>query len=628
MKKYISVLLALLMLATNALPAYAAESATATTMRLEKTEGTVSLTNQNGTKLPIRKNSKLYSGYAMATKAASYAYIGLDDEKAVKLDESSSVTVKKSGKKLELLVGSGQLFFNVKTPLKSDESLEIRTSNMVTGIRGTAGVIKNVSASTTEFYLLDGTVTISYIGTAMGQASEQTVTAGEHVTFTTTVAADGTPTAAVQTKPLTETDISGFVATEIAQDSALQSKIATETTLNVSQIASGAADTLKKEQEEHKKSQSEVDKALDKRTNVSTGGRPDSGPDSSGGSSGGNSDGGGNGGGNSDGGGNDGGNDGGNSQTSVYFIVGEGGSPVPPQHLTRGDLATKPNDPTRLGFLFDGWYADPERKKPFDFNDKITHFTYVYAKWKDDPANVKIEYLERGANSGFQAFSITDSTRITGVTVKVTIENAKKGDGTSVSRATDTFTLNAGQTQFIGGTNGLVLNTSTLSGASGEIYLPLPVSASDPSAIFGTYIIEVTGTNGVPMASKPIDVKPAAIIDTVYYATVEAALLAGIANTGLDSIKTIGDMTLPSSASVGNFDTLIIKSGTSVTLIDSALLTGETNTAKIEFGASLTNISGAANFYANGNPDPLEDAADFQNKIFIWDGTDKWSHTP
>lgn len=79
----------------------------------------------------MRTNMKLYSAGTQ-----SYAYISLDSSKAVKLDANTKVQVRKQGSKLELLVTSGKLFFNVKAPLSSNQSLNIRTSTMVTGIRG------------------------------------------------------------------------------------------------------------------------------------------------------------------------------------------------------------------------------------------------------------------------------------------------------------------------------------------------------------------------------------------------------------------------------------------------------------------------------------------------------------
>ena len=110
-----------------------AVTAKATTLRLEQTEGTATLKNSNGTVKTIKSGMKLYNGDDLSTDKSSYAYISLDSTKAVKVDESSSVTIKQSGTQNEVFVNSGSLLFNVTVPLTKKESLNIRTSTMVTG---------------------------------------------------------------------------------------------------------------------------------------------------------------------------------------------------------------------------------------------------------------------------------------------------------------------------------------------------------------------------------------------------------------------------------------------------------------------------------------------------------------
>ena len=51
--------------------------------------------------------------------------------------------------------------------------------------------------------------------------------------------------------------------------------------------------------------------------------------------------------------------------------------------VQQGSTATKPaQDPTREGFLFDGWYADAGRTTPFDFTKPLTSDVTLYAGWK------------------------------------------------------------------------------------------------------------------------------------------------------------------------------------------------------------------------------------------------------
>ena len=61
-----------------------------------------------------------------------------------------------------------------------------------------------------------------------------------------------------------------------------------------------------------------------------------------------------------------------------------GGSTVPTQGVNEGNKAAKPDDPTKEGYTFEGWYADKELTTPFDFDSAISDNTTVYANWTKD----------------------------------------------------------------------------------------------------------------------------------------------------------------------------------------------------------------------------------------------------
>ena len=132
------------------------ESVQASSMRLMQTEGNVTLTDHSGSKLALRNRMRLYSGCAVSTEEQSRAGILLDDAKAVTIAESSSAIINQEGKKLEIAVNNGKMFFDVSKPLEADESFEIRTSTMVLGIRGTAGCVEAVSENESLVTLITG----------------------------------------------------------------------------------------------------------------------------------------------------------------------------------------------------------------------------------------------------------------------------------------------------------------------------------------------------------------------------------------------------------------------------------------------------------------------------------------
>ena len=129
---------------------------TANTMKLVKIAGTVGVSDEEGRDVTPVENLGLYSGYGVDTQSESYAWVNLDDVKLTKLDEGTEIEITKDGKKLDIEVKSGALFFNVTEPLTSNETLDIRTSTMMIGIRGTCGWVTTDAA-----YLLEGTVEVS-----------------------------------------------------------------------------------------------------------------------------------------------------------------------------------------------------------------------------------------------------------------------------------------------------------------------------------------------------------------------------------------------------------------------------------------------------------------------------------
>ena len=59
-----------------------------------------------------------------------------------------------------------------------------------------------------------------------------------------------------------------------------------------------------------------------------------------------------------------------------------GGTIFESSPVLNGKTATKPDDPTKDGYTFDGWYSDKALTKPFDFATvQITKDTVIYAKW-------------------------------------------------------------------------------------------------------------------------------------------------------------------------------------------------------------------------------------------------------
>lgn len=132
--------------------------ASASSMRLAKVLGEVSLWDQEEKSVAAAEDTALYDGWRIGTEVQSFAWVTLDETKLTKLDEASRAAVHKDGKQLEIEIEYGSLFFNVTEPLAGDESLTIRCSDMTVGIRGTCSWVCVPDPEHMVVYLLEGTV--------------------------------------------------------------------------------------------------------------------------------------------------------------------------------------------------------------------------------------------------------------------------------------------------------------------------------------------------------------------------------------------------------------------------------------------------------------------------------------
>lgn len=178
MKKSVAIFIALTLILNLSFFASAetVESADASTMRLARTEGGVSLKDESGTELSYRENMRLFSGNTVATEADSRAGISLDETKIVTLDEQSFASLHQNGKKLRVKLENGAMYFSVSKPLASDEQFDIETSTMVLGIRGTAGYVEALSPTSSLVILTSGHAVITAVS-----GEEQEINPGQCV---------------------------------------------------------------------------------------------------------------------------------------------------------------------------------------------------------------------------------------------------------------------------------------------------------------------------------------------------------------------------------------------------------------------------------------------------------------
>ena len=194
--------------------------AAATTMKLAGTEGETFVRDEEKELEPVA-DMNLYSGYLLGTEQEGYLWIDLDSVKLAKMDENSRIGIRKSGKELEIELDAGSLFFQVTEPLEEDETMYIRNSNMVVGIRGTCGWVEAPDEEHLRVYILEGVVECSITDPDTKEViASQEVAAGQ---WAQAVWKDGKGEIALE--QFTEEGIPDFVRTELEKDSKLQEKI-------------------------------------------------------------------------------------------------------------------------------------------------------------------------------------------------------------------------------------------------------------------------------------------------------------------------------------------------------------------------------------------------------------------
>ena len=149
-------------------------------------------------------------------------------------------------------------------------------------------------------------------------------------------------------------------------------------------------------------------------------------------------------------------------QTYTVTFETSGGSAVAPVAVDAGSTVSKPADPARSGYAFDGWYTENTYENPYDFHAAVTGSLTLYAKWNaivySDPTyavsaptaeNGKIAVSPKNASAG-SAVTITvkpDSGYVL-ETISVTDKNGKELKLTDKGNGKYTFTMPAGKVEI------------------------------------------------------------------------------------------------------------------------------------------------------------------------------------
>ena len=122
---------------------------------------------------------------------------------------------------------------------------------------------------------------------------------------------------------------------------------------------------------------------------------------------------------------------------------------TPPQFIKTGQTGTQPTAPTRVGYTFGGWYADPECTTTFNFNTVITTRTTVYAKWTE-VATAKYTVIiwkqrvtdDKNAAEADKTYDVWEVIPLTGTTNSAITSVTQNGDPVNTGRTNPAQTRN------------------------------------------------------------------------------------------------------------------------------------------------------------------------------------------
>ncbi len=235
MKKITAILLTILILCASTVTAFAAPAADEA-MRLSEFSGTVTVKNASGVALKAEEGMPLYNGYTVETGPASTALVKLDATKEITLDSRTLCSVKHSGKKAEVFLFAGTVFFNSDVPLRSNEAFIIRSKDIVNSIRGSFGW-----QNPTGVGLLYGRTHVDIVGGTVDLIGGKKVDVAPEIGSTVIVIDGGKD---LTPSNITADSVPAIAAAAVAADPAMQGKLENAGKIDVNAII-GSADSKK-----------------------------------------------------------------------------------------------------------------------------------------------------------------------------------------------------------------------------------------------------------------------------------------------------------------------------------------------------------------------------------------------
>lgn len=100
-------------------------------------------------------------------------------------------------------------------------------------------------------------------------------------------------------------------------------------------------------------------------------------------------------------------------ETFTVTFASNGGSAVEDQTVLEGDKVERPEDPTKEGYTFGGWYVDEELTTEYDFDVAVVEDITLYAKWEEVPPVIYKVTFESNGGSAVETQSVEEGKTVT-----------------------------------------------------------------------------------------------------------------------------------------------------------------------------------------------------------------------
>lgn len=181
-----------------------ADTIDARTIAVFKTEGDqINVAKENEKQYEAKEGVKLFEGYSLSTGKNSYAYLKLDGESVVKVDEETELQISKlNDKNLSINVLGGGVSVDA-APQKAENTLEVGAGKTALAVRGTLFVVEYNHKGNSGITMLEGS----------GMVGDVSLTTGNMVTISEDGAEEPVPV------PITvSAEMSGFILQTIQEN--------------------------------------------------------------------------------------------------------------------------------------------------------------------------------------------------------------------------------------------------------------------------------------------------------------------------------------------------------------------------------------------------------------------------